>query len=120
MRYVVFPSLVPLTIISLASAQSGNQSKKPEPSGILVSAQFVFVEPYSGTDSTAAIYDPHVSAEDREAVANVQNAILKWGQYKLAIRRSAIASTGAMLLSGHEAPVGSPRLDFPDIGNSRE
>jgi hypothetical protein len=86
MRYAMFPSLVAITFASLASGQSGNQAKKP--SAILATAQFVSVEPYSGTDSPAAINDPHVSVEDREAVANVQKAILNWGQYKITIRRS--------------------------------
>jgi len=86
MRCAMFPSLVAITFASLASGQSGNQAKKP--SAILATAQFVSVEPYSGTDSPAAINDPHVSVEDREAVANVQKAILNWGQYKITIRRS--------------------------------
>jgi hypothetical protein len=86
MRCAMFPSLVAITFASLASGQSGNQAKKP--SAILATAQFVSVEPYSGTDNPAAINDPHVSVEDREAVANVQKAILNWGQYKITIRRS--------------------------------
>jgi hypothetical protein len=86
MRCAMFPGLVAITFASLASGQSGNQAKKP--SAILATAQFVSVEPYSGTDSPAAINDPHVSVEDREAVANVQKAILNWGQYQITIRRS--------------------------------
>jgi hypothetical protein len=86
MRYAMFSSVVAMTIASLASGQSGNQAKKS--SAILATAQFVSVEPYSGTDSPAAINDPHLSVDDREAVANVQKAILNWGQYKITIRRS--------------------------------
>jgi hypothetical protein len=89
MRYNVCLSLLLLSIASLCIAQSPSaQSKKRAPSAMLASAQFVFVEPYSGTDTPAANLDPQVSAEDREAVANVQNAILGWGQYQLAARRS--------------------------------
>ncbi len=89
MRNAVVLSLLFLSVASLCIAQSPNtQSKKRAPSAMLASAQFVFVEPYSGADTPAATVDPQVSAEDREAVAHVQNAILGWGQYQLAARRS--------------------------------
>jgi hypothetical protein len=77
-----------VSVVALSSGQSTGPTKKHAPSAILASAQYVFVEPYSGSDIPTATVDPHVSAEDREAVGNVQNAILQWSQYKLAVRRS--------------------------------
>jgi hypothetical protein len=89
MRYTMSLSVVFLFVASLSVAQSPNtQSKKRAPSAMLASAQFVFVEPYSGSDIPAAAIDPHVSAEDREAVGNIQNAILQWGPYQIAARGS--------------------------------
>ncbi len=88
MRYFVFPGLVMLICLSLSGAQSGQQSKKPEPLAILASAKFIFVEAFDGPDSPGAVRDPRVTPEDREAVANVQNAVQNWGYYILTIRRS--------------------------------
>jgi hypothetical protein len=88
MRHAIILSLFLVSVVALSSGQSTGQSKKHAPSAMLASAQYVFVEPYSGSDIPTAAVDPHVSAEDREAVGNVQNAILQWGQYKLAARRS--------------------------------
>jgi len=88
MRYVVFPGFVMLFCFSLPAAQSGQQSKKPETLAILASAKFVFVEAYDGPDSPGSVRDPRVTPEDREAVANVQNAVQKWGYYILTMRRS--------------------------------
>jgi hypothetical protein len=88
MRYFVFPGLVMLFCLSLPAAQSGQQSKQPEPLAILASAKFVFVEAYDGPDSPGSVRDPRVTPEDREAVANVQNAVQKWGYYILTMRRS--------------------------------
>jgi hypothetical protein len=88
MRHAVVLGLLLVSVVALCSGQSFGQSKKHAPSAMLASAQYVFVEPYSGLDIPTATVDPQVSAEDREAVGNVQNAVLQWGQYKLAARRS--------------------------------
>jgi hypothetical protein len=88
MRYAFVLCLLVVSVAALSSGQSTGPSKKHAPSAMLASAQYVFVEPYSGSDIPTATVDPHVSAEDREAVGIVQNAILQWGQYKLAVRRS--------------------------------
>jgi hypothetical protein len=88
MRHAVMLSLLLVAVVALSSGQSSGQSKKHAPSAMLASAQYVIVEPYSGSDIPGATVDPHVSAEDREAVGSVQNAILQWGKYKLAARRS--------------------------------
>jgi hypothetical protein len=88
MRFFVVPGFVLLTIISLVSAQPNKQSKKSDTPTILTTAQFVFVEPYLGPNNEGSIYDSNVSAEDRDAVTNVLEALEKWGYYKKAIRRS--------------------------------
>jgi hypothetical protein len=88
MRYFVFPGLVLLICVSLSGAQSGQQSKKPESLAILASAKFIFVEAFDGPNSPSSARDPRVTPEDREAVANVQNAMQKWGYYILTNRRS--------------------------------
>ena len=82
MRFVVVPGFVLLTIISFISAQSNKESKKSGIPAILTTAQFVFVEPYLGPNNEGSIYDPNVSAEDRDAVTNVLEALEKWGYYK--------------------------------------
>ncbi len=88
MRYFVFPGLVMLICLPLCNAQSGPQSKMPEPLAILATAKFVFVEAFDGPDSPGSVRDPRVTPEDREAVENVQNALHNWGYYLIATRRS--------------------------------
>jgi hypothetical protein len=88
MRFFLVPGFVLLTIISLVSAQPNKPSKKSDTPTILTTAQFVFVEPYLGPNNEGSIYDPNVSAEDRDAVTNVLEAFEKWGYYKKAMRRS--------------------------------
>ncbi|MGB7727895.1 MAG: hypothetical protein WBL50_07675 [Candidatus Acidiferrum sp.] len=88
MRYFAFPGLVVLTCLSLCDAQSGPQSKEPEPLAILASAKFVYVEAFDGADSPGSVHDPRVVPEDREAVENIQRALHDWGYYLLTTRRS--------------------------------
>ena len=38
--------------------------------------------------SDGTFTDPNLSAEDRQAIADVSKAIQKWGKYKLSMRRS--------------------------------
>ena len=61
------------------------QTKQEKTQALLLNAQYVYVEPLLSDGKFA---DPNVSAEDRQAVTNVSRAIEKWGQYKLAARRS--------------------------------
>ena len=86
MRTLIFPGLAFLLTVSFCSAQSIKGSNSTDMPAILVSAQSVFVEPYSPTNE-GSIYDPNVSADDRDAVTSVLEALQKWGYYKLAIRR---------------------------------
>ena len=79
MRYFAFPGLLLFIFASLSSGQSTHKSKKTEPLAFLASSKFVFVEP---------IDSPIVTSEDRQAAANVEQAIQKWGYYHLAMRQS--------------------------------
>ena len=48
MRRFVVPGLVLMLFGSFSSAQSNQQSEKHEPSAILASARYVYIEPYEG------------------------------------------------------------------------
>lgn len=49
---------------------------------VVKNATYVMVTTYSGD-----VFSPNVSPEDRHAVQNVQDAIQKWGRYKLVYNR---------------------------------
>ena len=82
MRFIIVSGFVLFAIVSVISAQSNKQPKKSDAPTILTTAQLVFVEPYLGPNNEGSIYDPNVSAEDRDAVTNVLDALDKWGYYK--------------------------------------
>jgi hypothetical protein len=106
---------------SVAFAQT-KQQKTPQ---LLLNAQYVYVAPLLNDGKFA---DPNVSPEDRQAVANIANAIEKWGQYKLvarrseadlviAVRKGRVASTYSGGHVGiHTSPTGgSPRTEAGPI-----
>ena len=78
-RKSLFVGLVLLVIAAFAQTK---QQKVPQ---LLLDAKYVYVEPYFDNGKLA---DFNVSSEDRQAVTNVTNAIEKWGQYRVAARRS--------------------------------
>jgi len=59
------------------------QSRKTMPL-MVAKARFVMVTTYYGSN----LADPRITPEDRQAVADVQNAIQKWKHYQLAYRKS--------------------------------
>ena len=67
---------------SQAQAQKKNKRKDQLPA-ILLQAQFVYVEAYDGDE-----FDPRLLPQDRRAIAEVANAVQKWGRYRLTMRRS--------------------------------
>ena len=69
-----------LVIVFTTFAQT-KQDKIPE---LLLNARFIYIEPASGDGS---IQDPNVSADDRQAIADVTKAMQKWGQYKVVMQR---------------------------------
>lgn len=67
-----------LPILALvASAQ-----EKAPISAVVRNATYLYVMTYSGD-----VLNPEVAPEDRQAVANVQKAIEKWGRYRLVYNR---------------------------------
>lgn len=72
---------VPILIVAFATFAQTKQDKIPE---LLLNAQLIYVEPASGDGN---IQDPNVSAEDRQAIADVTKALQKWGHYKVVMHR---------------------------------
>jgi hypothetical protein len=71
-------------VLQCAAIFAQKQSVMPK---IVTNAQFVVVETeYGSIEDT--IMASAVSAEDRAAVARLQEAIRSWGRYKLTLRRS--------------------------------
>jgi hypothetical protein len=69
--------------IALPAMGQGNSKKKPPVLEHLLNATYVYVEAYDGNE-----YDPRLLPEDRQAIADVEIAIEKWGRYHLTMRRS--------------------------------
>jgi hypothetical protein len=71
--------------VALATALAMGQSK-PKKSATLpdffLNATYVYVEAYDGNE-----YDPRLLPEDRKAIADVADAVQKWGRYHLTLRR---------------------------------
>jgi hypothetical protein len=72
---------VAILIVAFASFAQTKQDKIPE---LLLNAPFIYVEPASGDSN---VQDPNVSAEDRQAIADVTKALQRWGHYKVVMHR---------------------------------
>jgi hypothetical protein len=68
-----FLGLVALVAFLVGSAMASRTV--PDMPGILANARFVYVTSYDGNQ-----FNPNLLPEDREAIANVQDAIQKWGK----------------------------------------
>ena len=77
-RFVVL-ALVLLSTLVLAQQHS---KKKPTVSAVFDNARYVWVESMDGD-----VYTPTLLPEDRRAIIDVQNAIVKWGRYVLTADR---------------------------------
>jgi hypothetical protein len=81
MRKVAASLLVMLFVAAMAFAAPkpprSTQSEQPFP-GTLRNARFVYVAAYDGDQ-----FDQRLLPEDRDAIANVQDAIQKWGKLTL-------------------------------------
>ena len=75
-RKSFFMGLVLLASVAFA------QTKQQKTLQVLLNAQYVYIEPLLDEGKFAA------SPEDRQTVTDVTRAIEKWGQYKIAARRS--------------------------------
>ena len=72
--------IVTLSLLLLATLV-GAKDKPPMPA-IVTNATYVMVTTYDGD-----VFSPNVTPEDRQAVGDVQEAIQKWGRYKLVYKR---------------------------------
>jgi hypothetical protein len=74
--------LLPLLFIVPTFAKDKNKGQLPK---LVVNAQYVLVTTYCGDPATQPL-NPHIMPEDRQAVADVQRALEKWGRYQIAYR----------------------------------
>jgi len=65
---------------ALAMAKTRSNPVEPFPQ-TLINAKYVYVTSYDGDQ-----YNPNLLPDDRHAIANVQDAIQKWGHYILVYR----------------------------------
>ncbi len=79
-----------VAVMLLAVVMSGFAAPKPPDAaktapfpGVLVNARYVYVTAYDGDQ-----FDPNLLPEDRQAIANVQDAIQKWGKLYLVYQPS--------------------------------
>jgi hypothetical protein len=84
---VLCSCLMLLLLVPLAVAKDKDKDKdKTQLPKLVVSAQYVFVTTYFGDPSDQPL-NIHIMPEDRQAVADVQRAIEKWGKYSIALVR---------------------------------
>jgi hypothetical protein len=64
-------------------AFAGKKSKKPIVPALFNQAQYVYVQATDGSE-----FNPNLLPEDEQAIADVQQAIQRWGRYILTVDRS--------------------------------
>lgn len=67
--------LLAVTMSAVAAPKPADVSKAGPFPGVLVNARYVYVTAYDGDQ-----FDSNLLPEDRQAIANVQDAIQKWGK----------------------------------------
>ena len=72
-----------LAILLLTALPSPAKPKKPAVPAFFSSARYVYVEAMDGDIMSSRLYP-----EDRQAIADVQDALQRWGRYKVAYQRS--------------------------------
>jgi hypothetical protein len=75
---IILPLLVLLPIVALAQ----HKTKKPIVPAIFNHAQYVYVEAVDGQE-----FDPALNPDDRQAIADVRDALGQWNRYTLTTRR---------------------------------
>lgn len=73
---------IALILVALPLAASA-KNKKPEVSAVFANATYVYVESPDGD-----LYRPGLDPGDRQAIANVQDALRDWNRYKLTPQRN--------------------------------
>jgi hypothetical protein len=89
-----------LLFVVAAVAPAQKKSKKPVVPAVFGTARYVYVEAVDGNE-----FDPRVYPEDREAIANIENAIRSWGRYVLTMKRNEaelvfVVRKGRLLTAG--------------------
>jgi len=83
MKRVLSLLLVLACVAALAAAGNKDRKKVKTPVPALVAkAQYVYITSYDGPETSFG-----VSPADRQALARVQDAIRKWGRYKVTLRQ---------------------------------
>jgi hypothetical protein len=116
MRRVLPVFLVVLLVFAVAGAKEKKSSLRAE----LLSAKFVFVTAYPGTNPDSVRLGTAGIADDRRAIADVEEALRKWGRWTpiqsaeqadliITVRKGRIANTGVRI------PIGG--VDIPPTRN---
>jgi hypothetical protein len=97
-----------------ALVQAQKKPKKPVVPAVFAQARYAYVEATDGNE-----FDPRLFPEDREAIANVENAIRAWGRYDLTMRREEadlvfVVRKGRLATA--EGTVGANRLPDANAG----
>ena len=71
-----------LLLLLPALMQAQKKPKKQIVPAVFAQARYAYVEAVDGNE-----FDPRVIPEDREAIANIANAIRAWGRYSLTMHR---------------------------------
>jgi hypothetical protein len=112
---------IPFFLAVLLFAQLLVAKDKPTIQKLIVNARFVLVTTYFGDEPA----NPRIVPEDRQAVANVQNAIEKWAKYALVYERKnadliIVVRTGRLAQVGVRAgSTAKPAIDG-DAGDPRD
>lgn len=122
MKHLKVALLILLLLPGLAAAQK--KAKKPIVPAIFNQARFVYVQAVDGQE-----FDQNLYPEDREAIADVRDALEAWGRYTFVldrenadlvfvVRKGRLASANAGVAAGQDPDVGAQRVQFP--GNQRQ
>jgi hypothetical protein len=71
-----------LLLLLPAFTLAQKKPKKPSVPAVFAQARYAYVQATDGNE-----FDPRLFPEDREAIANVENALRGWGRYSLTVRR---------------------------------
>lgn len=111
------PSRIAVLLLFLLAlpARPQHKSKKPALPAVFDQARFVYVEAVDGQE-----FDPGLNPDDRQAIADVRDAVRQWNRYTLAARREdadlvivvrkgrAIEGKVGVILGSTTGPPGNP------------
>ncbi len=128
MKSAVKVALVLLLLPTLLAAQTAK--KKPTTPAAFRNARYAWVEAFNGDEFT-----PRVNPDDRQAIADVEDALRDWNRYSLTMTRSeadlvfivrkgriATATVGGTVGAGTgpvNRPISSQRPASGPVGNGR-